>query len=152
MSISNDPRSTSFAWPVRVYYEDTDAGGVVYHARYLAFCERARTEWLRALGHEQDELRERRGLLFAVRRIALDYRAPARFNDCLTVVSRLMRVGGASLDFAQQVLRDADHSCCCEAQVKVACIHVAGMRAARLPDDLLSEFALLVSGAAEPLS
>jgi acyl-CoA thioester hydrolase len=72
-----------FSIPVRVYYEDTDAGGVVYYANYLRFLERARTEWLRALGFEQDDLRVRLGILFAVRRVSADYLRPARFNDRL---------------------------------------------------------------------
>ncbi|MEJ1469461.1 MAG: YbgC/FadM family acyl-CoA thioesterase, partial [Candidatus Sedimenticola sp. (ex Thyasira tokunagai)] len=74
-----------FIWPVRVYYEDTDSGGVVYYANYLKFMERARTEWLRQLGFEQDELLEKEGILFAVRRVAVDYLRPARFNDELLV-------------------------------------------------------------------
>jgi biopolymer transport protein TolR len=103
---------STFTWPVRIYYEDTDAGGVVFYANYLKFMERARTEWLRAIGHEQDRLARARGILFAVRRVAIDYLAPARFNDCLSVTSRLVRAGGASLEFDQQVMRDR-RPCCC---------------------------------------
>ncbi|HGX92774.1 MAG TPA: YbgC/FadM family acyl-CoA thioesterase, partial [Candidatus Tenderia sp.] len=76
-----------FSWPVRVYYEDTDAGGVVYHASYLCFLERARTEWLRSLGLEQDVLRQRDNILFAVRHIDIAYLKPARFNDQLDVTA-----------------------------------------------------------------
>ncbi len=70
-----------FTFPVRIYYEDTDSGGVVYYANYLKFMERARTEWLRALGFEQDQLLEQEGVIFAVRSVTVDYNAPARFND-----------------------------------------------------------------------
>jgi acyl-CoA thioester hydrolase len=149
---SSDPRLLTFTWPVRVYYEDTDAGGVVFYANYLKFMERARTEWLRAVGYEQDVLHKRRGILFAVRRIALDYLAPAGLDDCLSVSSELMRVGGASLEFAQQVMRDSDGACCCRASVKIACLHADTLRPARLPGDLLSELLPFASGPAEPLS
>ena len=81
-------KSPEFSWPVRVYYEDTDAGGVVYHARYLNLLERARTEWLRSLGVEQDHLLAETGLLFLVSRIAVDYLRPARFNQQLQVTVR----------------------------------------------------------------
>jgi acyl-CoA thioester hydrolase len=143
---------STFTWPVRVYYEDTDAGGVVFYANYLKFMERARTEWLRAIGHEQDVLRERCGILFAVRRVTIDYLAPARFNDCLSVTSRLVRAGGASLEFEQQVIRDGDGAGCCRAAVKIACLHADTLRPARLPSDLLSELLPFASGPAETLS
>src|ERR671910_3531324 len=86
---------------LRVYYKDTDAAGIVYHAAYLAFAERARTEMLRCLGLDHASLRARFGLTFAVRRCVIDYRAPARLDDLLEVESRLLRVGGASLELAQ---------------------------------------------------
>ena len=89
--------------PLRVYYEDTDAGGIVYHAAYLKFAERARTEMLRCLALDHRTLRERLGLSFAVRRCTIDYRAPARLDDQLMVTTRLVRQGGASLDLEQQV-------------------------------------------------
>jgi acyl-CoA thioester hydrolase len=149
---SSDPRLLTFSWPVRVYYEDTDAGGVVFYANYLKFLERGRTEWLRAIGYEQDVLRERSAILFAVRRVTIDYLVPARFNDCLTVASRLVRAGGASLEFDQRVMRDADDTCCCRGAVKVACIDAGTLRPTRLPADLLSELLPFVSGPAETLS
>ncbi|NCA70965.1 MAG: tol-pal system-associated acyl-CoA thioesterase [Sphingobacteriia bacterium] len=150
MPRSNHLAPAVFDWPIRVYYEDTDAGGVVYHANYLAFLERSRTEWLRALGHEQDELRARQGILFAVRRLTLDYRAPARLNDRLLARSRLTRLGGATLEFAQGVIRETDQVCCCEGSVQVACIDATSLRPRRLPDDLMSQFKPLLSGPAEP--
>ena len=89
---------------IRVYYEDTDAAGIVYHAAYLEFAERARTEMLRCLGLDHTSLRARFGLVFTVRRCAIDYRAPARLDDLLELETRLLRLGGASLDLAQRVL------------------------------------------------
>ena len=131
--------SRIFRWPVRVYYEDTDAGGVVFYANYLKFMERARTEWLRNLGFEQDALRGREGVLFAVRRAALDYLRPALFNDLLTVTVDVTQFGGASLDFVQEVRRDADDVLCCRGVVKVACVNESTMRPQRLPETLLAE-------------
>ncbi len=89
---------------IRVYYEDTDAAGIVYHAAYLEFAERARTEMLRCVGLDHAGLRGRFGLAFTVRRCAIDYRAPARLDDLLELETRLLRLGGASLDLAQRVL------------------------------------------------
>ncbi len=127
-----------FDWPVRVYYEDTDAAGVVFYANYLRFMERGRTEWLRALGFEQDVLRAQEGVLFAVTAIELVYLAPARFNDLLTVRSRLIRKGGASLEFEQLVIRWADRAACCQGRVRVACLDAVSLRPRRLPGSLLS--------------
>lgn len=90
---------------IRVYYEDTDAAGIVYHAAYLQFAERARTEMLRCLGLDHASLRGRFGLAFTVRRLAIDYRAPARLDDLLEVETNLRRLGGASLDLEQRILR-----------------------------------------------
>ncbi|MDC6130864.1 tol-pal system-associated acyl-CoA thioesterase, partial [Burkholderia gladioli] len=92
----------SFRWPVRVYYEDTDAGGIVYYANYLRFFERARTEWLRACGLDQRRLAAETGAMFVVRDTAVDYRAPARLDDPLTIVSRIERFGRASMIFVQE--------------------------------------------------
>jgi acyl-CoA thioester hydrolase len=91
---------------VRVYYEDTDAGGIVYHASYLRFAERARTEMLRELGVDHIRLHAGEGLIFTVRRCVVDYLAPARLDDLLEVRTRVARVGGASLDLVQEVLRE----------------------------------------------
>ncbi|MCF7991805.1 MAG: tol-pal system-associated acyl-CoA thioesterase [Thiohalocapsa sp.] len=134
-------RAPHFRWPVRVYYEDTDAGGVVYHATYLNFMERARTEWLRALGFEQDRLRETLGVLFVVRRMDLAFKVSARFNDMLSVNVVLSARGGASLDFEQTVVRDADGAVCCRAGVNVVCVDAERMRPVRIPDVIVSEIA-----------
>jgi acyl-CoA thioester hydrolase len=95
--------AAEFSWPVRVYYEDTDNGGVVYYANYLKFMERARTEWLRARGVEQDQLAAQQGLIFAVRSAQLDYLKPGRFNQLLAVGVSVAEVGKASLSFEQTV-------------------------------------------------
>jgi acyl-CoA thioester hydrolase len=105
---------------VRVYYEDTDSGGVVYYANYLKFMERARTEWLRALGFEQDELVAEQGVIFAVRSVQLDYLKPARFNDALQVTVTLARPGRASVTVHQRVQRG--DLVLCEGEIKIACL------------------------------
>ena len=121
----------TFSFPVRVYWEDTDAGGVVYYANYLKFLERARTEWLSSLGLEQDRLARDAGVLFVVRRVEADYLRPARFNDRLLVHSRLDELGRVSLVMAQEVVRDGE--CLLSARVQVACVEQAGFRPARIP-------------------
>ena len=128
MPISDADSKMMFDWPVRVYYEDTDAAGVVFYANYLRFLERGRTEWLRSLGYEQDALRQ-----VEVRRISLDYLSPARFNDLLTVHSHLTHLGGASLTFTQDIRRPADSILCCRGVVNVACVDAITLRPRRLP-------------------
>lgn len=132
----------NFVWPVRVYYEDTDSGGVVYYANYLKFMERARTEWLRALGFEQDILLRDQRRQFAVRRLQIEYHRPARFNDSLEVTSQIVIVGGASLTFLQTIRRaDSNASpALCAARVKVACLDADSLQPCRLPSDLLQAF------------
>ena len=129
----------AFRWPVRVYYQDTDGGGVVYHASYLRFLERARTEWLRALGLEQRDLAREHGVLFAVRRMEVDYLRPARLDDLLQVTARLLRRGRASLELAQEVLRPPEPEPLCRALVRLACVDVAALRPRPLPGPLLTE-------------
>jgi acyl-CoA thioester hydrolase len=133
--------SNPFVWPVRVYYEDTDAGGVVFYANYLRFMERARTEWLRHLGYEQDVLAQDEGVLFVVRRAAVDYRYPARFNDLLEVTVEVVERGGASLGFRQEVRRQSDGQLCCSGLVEAACVRAATLRPSRIPPRLLAEIA-----------
>lgn len=135
-----------FRWPVRVYYEDTDSGGVVYYANYLKFMERARTEWLRSLGFEQDELHAREGVLFAVRSVSIEYLRPGRFNDRLQVVSTLQECRRASLAFQQRVERlpdqEAEAGTLCEATVKIACIDSRNFRPRAIPESILTEITL----------
>lgn len=118
----------AFTWPVRVYYEDTDAGGVVYYANYLRFMERARTEWLRTLGIEQDDLREREGLLFVVRSVSIEYLRSARLDDVLEVTVELAALGRASLVVRQEIFRRDGERCgelLSKGEVRIVCIHAA---------------------------
>ena len=127
----------NFKWPVRVYYEDTDAGGVVYYANYLKFFERARTERLRAMGFEQDVLRQREGVIFAVRSVQVEYRRPARFNEELSVSANVSRLRQASLLFEQEIFRlDGEAELLCSATVLIACIDEQEMRPRQIPDQL----------------
>lgn len=127
---------TSFSWPIRVYWEDTDGGGVVYHAGYLRFLERARTEWLRSLGIEQEALRRERDVVFAVRSVQLDFLAPARLDDELIATVELTAVRGASLAFRQSVVRKADGAELVRAAVRAACLVAGTFRPRPLPEGL----------------
>lgn len=110
-----------FSIPIRIYYEDTDAGGIVFYANYLRFMERARTEFLRSYGFEQDQLRAESGVLFAVRKAEVDYLKPARFNDELKVTAEIKRLGGASINFYQEVLLGDE--LLCKGNIRIACIN-----------------------------
>ena len=122
---------SAFDWTVRVYYEDTDAGGIVFYANYLKFFERARTEWLRALGVGQQELLDAEGAAFVVRSAALDYHAPARLDDVLTIRTMVDKLGSASVRFTQQAWKD--ELLLTTAAVKVGCVDLATMRPRSLP-------------------
>ena len=124
----------AFAWPVRVYWEDTDAGGVVYHARYLAFLERARGEWLRAHGVEQAVLRDQDDLVFAVRAMDLEFRAPARLDDQLQVSVRLLESRNASFTVAQRIERGG--ALLVEARVRIAALRASNFRPRAIPAPL----------------
>lgn len=145
-----------FLWPVRVYYEDTDSGGVVYYANYLKYMERARTEWLRSLGIEQDDLIARQGIIFAVHSVTLDFLKPGRFNELLYVSAHVSERRRASLTFAQQVMRpsraesgqvqmdnmsEENRVVLCSGHVRVACLDAATMRPRQIPDNVLTEIA-----------
>lgn len=127
---------SEFIWPVRVYYEDTDSGGVVYYANYLKFMERARTEWLRSLGFEQDELITEYGTIFAVRSVQLDYKKPARFNEMLDVKASIKQRGGASITFFQQVRREDE--VLCEGHIKIASLDAGTLRPRPIPAEIES--------------
>ncbi len=129
---------TEFLWPVRVYYEDTDSGGVVYYANYLKFMERARTEWLRSLGFEQDRLLEQQGIAFAVRRVAIDFRYPARFNDALLIKSRIKQRRRVSLTFEQLINRESDGVLLVGGDVQVACVDLKRFKPTSIPQQILS--------------
>jgi len=122
---------SAFDWTVRVYYEDTDAGGIVFYANYLKFFERARTEWLRALGVGQQELLDAEGAAFVVRSAALDYHAPARLDDVLTIRTVVDKLGPASVRFTQQAWKG--ELLLTSANVKVGCVDLATMRPRSLP-------------------
>ena len=129
-----------FLWPARVYYEDTDSGGVVYYANYLKFMERARTEWLRHLGLEQDELIARESVIFAVRSVQVDYLRPARFNDALTVSAEVVEQGRASLTFVQLIRKNNDDTILCQGRIKIACLDCNSFKPRPLPAPLVVEF------------
>ena len=131
-----------FELPVRVYWADTDAGGVVYHSNYLDYCERARTEWLRRLGFSQQRLASEEGVLFTVARLEIDFRRPARLDDLLTVRTRATAGGGATVDFVQEVWRtEPQADLLATAQVRVACVDAASFRPRRLPASIREGFA-----------
>ena len=122
-----------FSWPVRVYYEDTDAGGVVYYANYLKFMERARTEWLRKLGFEQDELIARDNVLFAVRHIEIEYLQPARLNDAIIIDVQLVDASAATLTLAQQITKQNESGVLCRGKVKIVCLKASSFKPTAVP-------------------
>lgn len=131
----------AFSWATRVYWEDTDAGGVVYHAQYLAFMERARTEWMRAQGYGQELLRLEHGLVFAVRAMQVDFLKPARLDDALQVGASLQECRRASAVFAQDIRRDGE--LLLTAQVRVAALDRRGFRPRAIPQPLYDELKAL---------
>lgn len=123
--------SAEFVFDIRVYYEDTDAGGVVFYANYLKFFERARTEWLRALGFDQSDLADRLQRIFVVTGLDMNYRKPARLDDLLTIRSRVTRLGGASMHFSQRAERQGE--LLAEGNIQVCCVDTDKLRPAKLP-------------------
>ncbi len=128
-----------FSWPVRVYWEDTDAGGIVFYANYLRYFERARTEWLRAMGLEQSALRESSGGIFVVSEANLRYHQPARLDDELIVTVLPLEIGRASLTIQQQAWRKgrSGNALLCAAQVRVGWVDAGSYRPARMPPTIL---------------
>jgi len=142
--------SREFFWPIRVYYEDTDSGGVVYYANYLKFMERARTEMLRSLGFEQDQLQQQLGILFAVHSVNIQYKKPAKFNDGLNVVTTISTCGKASIVFIQKIFHDdviddsqanasAEVLPLCSAEVKIACLNAEKFIAQAMPVSIVKK-------------
>ncbi len=125
-----------FVYQVRVYWEDTDAGGVVYYANYLKFMERARTEWLRSLGFEQQVLRETHGVVFVVRRVEIDYLAPARLDDLLVVTTGLLEMTRTCLTVAQEIAADNRLT---RAKVQIVCIDPESFKPVKIPEPLLEK-------------
>lgn len=127
----------AFTWPVRVYWEDTDAGGIVFYANYLKFFERARTEWLRSLGVGQHGLRERTGGMFVVLETAARYVKAARLDDELSVTAEVSEWGRASLIMAQQARLALTDELLCEGTIRIGWVDAATLRPARIPADIL---------------
>jgi acyl-CoA thioester hydrolase len=140
--------NTAFLNHIRVYYEDTDAAGIVYYANYFRFLERGRTEFLRILGHEQNALMAE-GIAFAVRSVSAEFLKPARLDDQLSVETSIAALGRAQLTFAQCVRRDAE--LLLEAKVRVACIDPTRGRPIPMPQALYRQLAGLRSAATEPV-
>ncbi|MFZ7307790.1 tol-pal system-associated acyl-CoA thioesterase [Avibacterium avium] len=127
-----------FSLPIRVYYEDTDAGGVVYHARYLHFFERARTDYLRGLGFSQQALLDEHNLAFVVKTMQIDYRLAAKLDDLLTVETEISGIKGATILFSQQIKRN--DVLICTAEVKVACVDLTKMKPVAIPQEIKAAF------------
>ena len=121
----------TFSFPVRIYFEDTDSGGVVYHANYLKFMERARTEWLISVGIDQHHLKYHAHIMFVVHRIDIQYKLPARFNDDLVVKSELLEIGSSKIEFRQMIYRDEEMLI--DAHVDIACIDSEKFKPVRIP-------------------
>ncbi|MFL2556190.1 MAG: tol-pal system-associated acyl-CoA thioesterase [Gammaproteobacteria bacterium] len=127
-----------FIWKVRVYYEDTDAGGVIFYANYLCFMERARTEWLRKIGFEHKNLITKDKLIFAVKNLTIDYLKPGYLDDLLIIKSKLLNSRGASLIFQQEIKNENDELLT-RAEVKIACLNSNTLKASPMPEKLLAE-------------
>lgn len=124
-------------WPIRVYYEDTDSGGVVYYANYLKYLERARTEWLRGFGVGQTELATRDRVVFVVRSLAIEYVKPSLFDDSLQVTLELVKVGASQIVVAQQVMREGE--VLVTAEVRVACVDAQTFKPVRIPKAIITK-------------
>ncbi len=128
---------SEFRWPARVYWEDTDGGGIVYYANYLRFLERSRTEWLRSLGFSQSSLAREPGVLFAVVNLSVDYRRPARLDDELIVTCAARADGAVCMRFEQRILRAGEEEeMLASAEVRVACVDARALRPTKLPEAL----------------
>ena len=129
-----------FEWPVRVYYEDTDAQGVVYYANYFRFMERARTEWLRALGVDQEHMLHEERRMFVVTKTELEFVVPARFNDELIVTARLSGLSRATFNIEQNIYRNSlEGTLCCRGGIQAALLNADTMRPLRVPASLFEE-------------
>ncbi len=127
--------TTIFTHPVRVYWEDTDAGGIVFYANYLKFFERARTEWLRSLGIEQRNLKETRGGMFVVAETTVKYLSPARLDDQLLVTARLEQIGRSTLTIHQQALQG--DTVLCEGSIRICWVQADTLKSGRIPAEIL---------------
>ena len=120
-----------FTWTVRVYFEDTDSGGVVYHANYLKFMERARTEWLRSFGLNQKKLKQEENIMFVVRKIDIQYKIPARFNDLLKIQTNCIKANDYSFTLKQNIMRE--NQVISEGKVEIVCIGADIFKPVRIP-------------------
>ena len=138
--------TAEFVWPCRVYWEDTDAGGVVYYANYMKFMERARSEWLRSLGIEQTPLKEQHGAILVIAHVEATYRRPAKYGDMLQVTCRMLECGKASLTFDQQVYRAASAAdisngeLLLKGRARVGCVDAHTFKPRALPEMIVREF------------
>ena len=137
MKKSEPAHAPDFIWPVRVYYEDTDAAGVVFYANYLKFMERARTEWLRSLGFEQTTLMHEHNVVFVVRSLAVEYLRPAVFNDALEITVTLTGTRGSLLEISQAVRRG--QRVLVSGDVRVACVNTQSFKPVRIPPSILGK-------------
>ncbi len=130
-----DTETPPFSFPLRVYWEDTDAGGIVFYANYLKYFERARTEWLRSLGHEQERLRVETGVMFVVTDTAVSYRSPARLDDLLDVTVQVKHAGLAQMTITQQAWRSnaKGKTLLAEGTIRIACVDVESFHPQRIP-------------------
>ena len=143
----------SYAHPIRIYWEDTDAGGIVFYANYLKFMERARTEWLRSLGVAQQALRESTGGMFVVSETQLKYHRPARLDDELLVTAELRELGSASIIIAQRVLSKAQSELVlCEGTIRIGWVNAATLRPARIPAQVSGTLEGYRSSMSQPLT
>ena len=133
----------NFSLPVRVYYEDTDAGGIVYYANYLKFAERARTEWLRQIGFEQNEIRARTGTIIVVKRASIDYKKSALLDDMLHIECQLRDLGKTRMTMQQRVLRG--ESLLANVEVELVCVDAQALRPAPWPAELEAAFTALTT-------
>jgi acyl-CoA thioester hydrolase len=133
----NGEGATAFRLAIRIYWEDTDAAGIVFYANYLKFFERARSEWLRSLGFDQERLRSETGIAFVVAETAVRYRLPARLDDVLDITVRVAHLGQASLEVAQEAWRGSE--LLAEGTIRVGCVGLGTFRPQRVPDDILSK-------------
>ena len=139
MNPGTEPNGDPFVWQVRVYWEDTDAGGVVYHSRYLNLFERARTEWLRARGVTQSRLARDAGVVFAIRRMEVEWLIPARLDDVVEICVHSVSAGARRLDFRQEMHRREDGAQLAAARVTAACLNSETFKPTRIPGWIRSE-------------
>ena len=130
-----------FKWSIRIYFEDTDSGGVVYHSNYLKFMERARTEWLRSLELNQVDLRKKDKIMFVVANVNIDYKKAARFNDKLDIETSLDKIGASRIDLTQNIMKNSDLYT--SARVSIACIHSETFKPQRIPKLIKQQMEIL---------